>query len=94
MRGARAKMLRKAARELCPSGFAERALVELNGTRRRRVIKDVEVIATDKTDLDKKRPARANVTIETFTLVNHPTSLRGRYRLMKRAYMKVKHDHV
>lgn len=90
MRGKRAKELRRAAKELSGSGWQERAPAELSGTRRRKTIKDVLLDGTDsKTGEGKK--VRANMEIETFTVINHPTTVRSRYRLLKRAYTEAKH---
>lgn len=103
MRGKLAKKLRKAAREICPSGWADRALAELNGTRRQREIKNAHMPLPDTDDIIERAALEAmypkgyieqDVKIETFTVVNHPTSYRSRYRLLKQAYMKARYDHV
>lgn len=102
MRGKLAKKLRRAAKEMSGSGWADRALAELNGTRRRKTIKDVEVIPNGEPPkelengtktLDTTRPRRADISLETFTVINHPASVRGRYRLLKRAYKNARRDH-
>lgn len=91
MRGKLAKKLRRAAKELSGSGWAERALAELTGSRRRKTIEDVMIAVKEG---EKEVEKRANVDIETFTVINHPTSVRGRYRLLKRAYKNARRDHV
>lgn len=80
MRGKLVKKLRRAARELVPADAPERALTELTGTRRHQAIK--VRVKDNETGKDKFEDA----TRVTYSAINHPNSVRGRFRLLKRAY--------
>lgn len=101
MRGKLAKKLRRAAKEMSGSGWKDRGLAELTGTKRRKFIKAARFLlapfyyANGRMQLRQESMGAEtrDVEIETFTAINHPTTTRSRYRLLKRAYMRAKHDH-